>query len=62
TGAALTLGRLLHDEPGRDDAAATDLVTEDLLRMFGVPAAEARALCQRPLPDPDTLPERDTAA
>jgi AcrR family transcriptional regulator len=62
TGAALTLGQLLHDEPARDDAAAADLVTEDLLRMFGVPADEARALCQRPLPDPDTLPERGTAA
>ena len=61
-GAALTLGQLLHDEPGRDDATATDLVTEDLLRMFGIPDDEARAICQSPLPDPDEIPRPDTAA
>ncbi|GAA4886151.1 TetR/AcrR family transcriptional regulator [Actinomycetospora straminea] len=62
TGTALTLGQLLHDDPGRDDATATDLVTEDLLRMLGVPADEARAICDRPLPDPDAAPRPDTAA
>ena len=36
-GATLCLGQLLHDHPDRDDAAATDQVTEDLLRMLGVP-------------------------
>ena len=36
--------------------------TEDLLRMLGVPADEAHDICQRPLPDPDDLPRRDTAA
>lgn len=61
-GATLTLGQLLHDDPARDDATAADLVTEDLLRMFGVPAGEARAICQRPLPDPGDVPRRDTAA
>lgn len=50
-GAALCLGQLLHDEPERDDAAATDQVTEDLLRMLGLAADEAQEICQRPLPD-----------
>ena len=61
-GAMLTLGQLLHDHPGRDDAEAADIVTEDLLRMFGVPAGEARDICGRSLPDPDDLPEPGTAA
>lgn len=54
-GAALCLGRLLHDHPERDDASATDQVTEDLLRMLGVPAGEAAEICRRPLPDPDVF-------
>jgi AcrR family transcriptional regulator len=52
-GAALCLGQLLHDRPDRDDAQATDQVTEDLLHMLGVPADEARDICRRPLPDLD---------
>ncbi|MGW6929393.1 TetR/AcrR family transcriptional regulator [Lentzea sp. NPDC054927] len=52
-GALLALGQLLHAEPGRDDAAATDQVTEDLLRMLGVPPDEARDISRRPLPDVD---------
>ena len=52
-GAALCLGQLLHDRPDRGDAQATDQVTEDLLRMLGVPADEARDICRRPLPDLD---------
>ncbi|MGY2028668.1 TetR/AcrR family transcriptional regulator [Nocardia gipuzkoensis] len=59
-GAALCLGRLLHDHPDRDDAAATDQVTEDLLRMFGVPADEACEICSLPLPSLDGVPG-DTA-
>jgi hypothetical protein len=51
TGAALCLGQLLHDQPERDDAEAADQVAEDLLRMLGVPADEARDICRRPLPD-----------
>jgi len=51
-GATLCLGQLLHDQPDRDDAHATDQVAEDLLRMLGVPAAEAHRICLRPLPDP----------
>ena len=61
-GAQLCLGQLLHDQPDRDDAQATDQIAEDLLRMFGVPAAEARQICQRPLPDPGGLPRHHTAA
>jgi AcrR family transcriptional regulator len=55
TGATLTIGQLLHDDPGRDDAEAADLVAEDLLRMFGVPADEAHDICQRHLPDPEAV-------
>ena len=50
-GAALCLGQLLHDHPERDDAAATDQVTEDVLRMLGLAPDEAHEICQRPLPD-----------
>lgn len=50
-GALLGLGQLLAAEPGRDDAAAADRVAEDLLRLFGMNADEARDICQRPLPD-----------
>jgi AcrR family transcriptional regulator len=60
-GASLCLGKLLHDHPDRDDAAAADQVTEDLLRMLGVPANEAHDICRRPLPAPDDHPLRDTA-
>lgn len=52
-GAALCLGRLLHDHPERDDAEATDQVAEDLLRMFGLPPEEAHEICRRPLPPLD---------
>jgi AcrR family transcriptional regulator len=61
-GAALCLGRLLHDQPDRDDAAAADQVAEDLLRMLGVPPDEARDICQRPLPDLDCLVQPETVA
>jgi AcrR family transcriptional regulator len=50
-GAALCLGQLLHDQPERDDAEATDQVTEDLLRMLGLPGDQAHEICRRPLPD-----------
>jgi AcrR family transcriptional regulator len=52
-GALLGLGKLLQDEPERDDAAAADRVTEDVLRLFGVAADEAHEICTRPLPDLD---------
>jgi AcrR family transcriptional regulator len=50
-GALLGLGQLLRDDPDRDDAQAADIVTESVLRLFGLGAAEAHAVCQRPLPD-----------
>jgi hypothetical protein len=40
--ALLGLGNLLRNQPDRDDAAAADTVTEDVLRPFGLPADEAR--------------------
>jgi AcrR family transcriptional regulator len=50
-GAVLALGQLLHDQPERDAAASADALTVDLLHMFGLPEAEAREICGRPLPD-----------
>ena len=50
-GALLGLGKLLRDDPDRDDARSADNVTENVLRLFGLSAAEARAVCQRPLPE-----------
>jgi AcrR family transcriptional regulator len=50
-GALLGLGKLLRDDPGRDDAHAADTVTENVLRLFGLGADEAREVCRRPLPD-----------
>ncbi|GAQ62723.1 DNA-binding transcriptional regulator EnvR [Streptomyces scabiei] len=62
-GAVLGLAHLLHHQPERDDAAATDRVTEDLLRMLGLTAAEAHEICSRPLPALDTAATGpDTAA
>jgi AcrR family transcriptional regulator len=60
-GASLCLGQFLHDHPARDDAAATDQVTEDLLRMLGLPPGQAREICQRPLPDFGSLPLGEAA-
>jgi AcrR family transcriptional regulator len=50
-GALLGLGKLLRDDPDRDDARAADAVTENVLRLLGLSVDEARAVCQRPLPD-----------
>ncbi len=50
-GAATFLGQLLHAEPDRDDAETTDRAAEALLRMLGVSADEARAICRSPLPE-----------
>jgi AcrR family transcriptional regulator len=50
-GALLGLGILLRDNPDRDDARAADIVTENLLRLFGLGADEAHVVCHRPLPD-----------
>ena len=61
-GALLGLGRLLQDEPERDDAAAADRVTEDVLRLFGLSAEEAHEICTRQLPDIDEVTQPDSAA
>jgi AcrR family transcriptional regulator len=49
-GALMGLGKLLQDEPERDDAKAADRVTEDVLRLFGLSAREAHKICTRRLP------------
>ncbi len=52
-GALMGLGKLLQDEPDRDDAQAADKVTKDVLRLFGLSAKEAHEISTRPLPDLD---------
>jgi AcrR family transcriptional regulator len=54
-GALLALGQLLHDQPERDVEETTDRVTEDLLRMLGVPRRQAQRICSLPLPDIDEV-------
>jgi AcrR family transcriptional regulator len=51
-GSALALGQLLHEQPERSDADATDRVTEAVLRTLGLTPREARRICSLPLPDP----------
>ena len=50
-GALLGLGTLLAAQPDRDDAHAADVLTADVLRLFGMSEADAREVCARPLPD-----------
>jgi AcrR family transcriptional regulator len=50
-GALLGLGSLLRDDLERDGALTADTATESVLRLFGLTAQEAHAICQRPLPD-----------
>lgn len=54
-GALLALGQLLHDQPERDVEETTDRVTEELLRMFGLPRGQARRICSLPLPELDAV-------
>jgi AcrR family transcriptional regulator len=61
-GALLGLGQLLHNQPDRDGAQTADDVTNDVLRLFGMDADEARRLCQLPLPDIDELSVSGSAA
>ncbi|OBA78396.1 TetR family transcriptional regulator [Mycobacterium sp. 1164966.3] len=61
-GALLGLGVLLRGDPGRDAASAADAMTENVLRLFGLSAAEAHAVCQRPLPDLGSWGRPDSAA
>ena len=41
-GALLSLNRLLHDQPERDDAQATDRLVENLLRVTACPPTKPR--------------------
>jgi AcrR family transcriptional regulator len=50
----------LQDELPRDDALAADQMTENVLRVFGLSAEDARDICQRPLPDIDGLTRPDS--
>ena len=50
-GALLGLGNLLAAQPDRDDAHASDVVTMDVLRLFGMSEDDAREVCSRPLPN-----------
>ena len=61
-GALLALGQLLQDQPDRDVEETTDRVTEDLLRMFGVPRRQAHRICTLPLPDNEAGRGDDSAA
>ena len=61
-GTLLALGQLLHDQPERDVEKTTDRVTEDLLRMLGVPRRQAQRICSLPLPDIDTARGAGTVA
>lgn len=61
-GALIALGQLLHDQPDRDVDETTDLVTQDLLRMLGLTARQAREMCARPLPDLDPASGSGSAA
>lgn len=61
-GASLALGQAIHDHPERDDARLVDQVTEGVLRMLGLSAEEAAAVCRAPLPDVDDVLARTLAA
>jgi AcrR family transcriptional regulator len=61
-GALLGLGALLREDADRDGALAADTMTENLLRVFGLSADKAHAICQRPLPDLDAWGRPDSAA
>jgi AcrR family transcriptional regulator len=61
-GALLGLGQLLDDEPERDDADAADRVTEHVLVLLGMPADEARRICELPLPEADWLSQAGPTA
>ena len=50
-GALIALGQLLQDHPDRDAEETTDRVTEELLRMLGVPRRQAQRISSLPLPD-----------
>ena len=61
-GALIALGQLLLDQPERDVEETTDRVTEELLRMLGVPRRQAQRISSLPLPDIDAVRGDGSAA
>ena len=61
-GALIALGQLLDDQPDRDVEQTTDRMTQDLLRMFGLPRRQAQRICTKPLPDLDRARGNGSAA
>ena len=61
-GALIALGHLLDDQPDRDVEQTTDRITQDLLRMFGLPRRQAHRISTKPLPDPDRARGNGSAA
>ncbi|MEU0495217.1 TetR/AcrR family transcriptional regulator [Mycobacterium sp. NPDC006124] len=61
-GAIMGLGALLAKDPSRDDGHAADSVTADVLRLFGMSAADAADVCGRSLPDLDAIAPAHPAA
>jgi hypothetical protein len=61
-GSLLALGHLLHNEPDRDGEETTDMVAEDLLRMFGVPRRQAHRISHLPLPEIESVRADGSAA
>lgn len=61
-GALLGLGNLLRTQPDRDDEAAADAVTRDVLLLFGMTPHGAAEVCARALPDLSALGQSDSVA
>ncbi|MGB3771129.1 MAG: TetR/AcrR family transcriptional regulator [Rhodococcus sp. (in: high G+C Gram-positive bacteria)] len=53
TGSLLALGQLLLQDQGRDEAAATDQMTMNILAALGLTPEDATAVCSQPLPTLD---------
>ena len=56
------LGVLLREQPERDPVETIDLMTERLLRAFGLTPDEAHEISRRPLPDLGDPTEPNSAA
>ena len=64
-GALIALGQLVQNQPDRDVEQTTDRVTEDLLRMFGMPTRTAPShlhVCRSPFSRPARLRARESSA
>lgn len=61
-GVLMGTGALIRDQHDRDDATTADRATEHLLRLFGVPAEQAREICGKPLPDLESFTHPESAA